>query len=263
MSSYKKSYKRKAPASLGKAIYKMEKKEHQRRRGNAVVRAMRGPPAAQYARYPTGATALKAVDAEYNFKINAAGVLTVLPVPEQGAGYFNRLGNRTRGISLQLRGNIVPSAANAAQGPLTCRWVVAYDRQFNATQPPLNSLIQNINQGGGLDTVNPWSFTNIANRDRYKILRDRQIILPHVGATGGNGPLFLAGGAGISSNDGININEFIKLGGLETMYNTVNGGTFADITTGAYLMWVWINDPDSAGSEAWQFVGACRYKWLD
>lgn len=246
--------------------HKKSKHDSSKYKHGVVARAMRGPPAAQYARYPTNATALKSVDNEFSANFTAAGAVSYIPPPIQGAGFFNRLGNRTRGVSLQFRGRVATTAdplSATAQGDIVARIIIGYDRQINGTPAPVSTYLQSINNAGGTITTDAYTMLSIANRDRIEILRDRMIVLSPVGVAGVNGYLGIVGGGNNSENTGLNYTEFIKLNGKESQYNTVNGGTVADITTGAYFILLITDDTSAVGHESWKLEMGIRYKFLD
>lgn len=228
------------------------------------VRRMAGPPAALYPRVPTNATALKSCDvANTVVVLNSSGSSSVLVVPRLGAAFFNRLGNRTRGVSLQLRGGVQPTFSNAAahtQGRV--RIIVYYDRQPNGANPTPSDILLDTNATGATGTE-VESMININNRDRFMILRDRYIILPAIAADGVGAAV--EGGVftdpNCDSKHGFKYEEFIKLKGLESLYNSTNGGGVGDVSAGAFGLLA-ISD-DASGSEAWTFYYNCRFKFLD
>lgn len=227
------------------------------------VRRMQGPPAALYPRAPTNATAMKSVDApDQTIVLNTTASPNVLVVPETGGGFFNRLGNRTRGVSLQIRGTVAPTFSNAAtlaQGRV--RIVIYYDRQSNAANPTISDILADTDNGGSTNT-DVQSMVNISNRDRFVILRDRYIVTPEIGVNGGASPLV---GAVFTDPNGcgktFKYEEFIKLKGLESCYNSSLGGGIANISAGAFGILAFSDD--ASGDEAWQFLYSVRFKFLD
>lgn len=228
---------------------------------------MKGPPAALYPAARTNATAIKAVDCEeiqtFVF-LNGASPQTIPNVPLPGASYNNRLGNRTRGISMHIVGQILPTGTNAAQSQQAlARIIVFYDRQNNTSTCSQSDLINDTNNGGTTLT-SAFAGINMANRDRFVILRDRKIVLPPIGINGATstvGPMCIADVTGHHKNGGFLFNEFIKLRGLETLYNTAVAGTQADISAGSYGILCIANEPSGFGS--WQLEYQARYKFLD
>ena len=137
--------------------------------------------------------------------------------------------------------------ANSAIEDLA-RLVVFYDSQPNAGASTIASLFQDSNAGAG---TSAQSEINLTNRERFKILRDMQILLPATASLSGvNFP---------DTTGRLFVNEFIKLKGLEAVYNGVNGGTSADITSGA--LWIVVFTDLQAGQ--WQFSFTSRLRYYD
>lgn len=248
-----------------KAIYKSRPTYRRKYAAARSTLAMRrtGVPAALYPRARTPAMALKSVDETgITLTFSSSGVAGVLPVPKLGSAFFNRLSNRTRGVSLQLRGAIHPTFSNAAAiAQSKCRIIIYYDRQANGASPaPADILLDTSNTGA--TNTDADSMVNINNRDRFMILRDRFVVLPEIGIDGAVGEE--VGGVFTDPNNGnrsLKYEEFIKLKGLETCYNSNGAGTVADITTGAIGILA-ISD-DASGSPGWAFSFTSRYKFLD
>lgn len=220
-------------------------------------------PAAMYSRPNTPAMALKCVDALSTGAIQSSTAPAVLIVPLLGSGFFNRLSNRTRGVSLQLTGLIFRTLTNAAG--LTeqyMRIVIYYDRRANGGSPSQANLLTDTTNAGTGVAVTPESGLNINNRDRFVILRDRKVYLPAVGAAGVSpGDTTFVTCVNDHGKGGLAYQEFIKLRGLETVYNSMNGGTVADISAGAFGILVF--NADASGSPAWSFTLQTRFKFLD
>lgn len=131
------------------------------------------------------------------------------------------------------------------------RLIVYYDSQPNIGAPLITDLLANSNAGGATSAL---SEINLVNRERFKILRDKQILLPAVTNTSG----VLTNLAYPDTTGSLAINEFIKLKGLETIYNGTNGGTIADITSGSIGFTVF---SDTEGQ--WNFVWTSRLRYYD
>jgi len=116
-------------------------------------------------------------------------------------------------------------------------------------------LLQDSNAAAGT-TVN--SEINLAQRQRFKILRDMQIDLPSC-----------TNAAGVITNLGLqdnstktySIDMFIKMKGLEAVYNATNGGTILDITSGSVYLMTLIG---SAGNNnGWNLAFGSRLRYYD
>lgn len=223
---------------------------------------MQGPPAALYPRNPTNAMALKCVDVTTSGAVQSTTAPAVLVVPLLGSAFFNRLSNRTRGVSLQLTGSINLTGSNAAAlAQSYMRIIIYYDRQSNGANPSQATLLTDTNAAGTPGAVTPYSNLNMNNRDRFMVLRDRKVLLPEVGINGASIDTNIVTTVNDLGKGGLAYQEFIKLKGLESLYNSTNGGTVGDISAGAFGILVF--NSDASGSPAWSFVLQTRFKFLD
>lgn len=228
------------------------------------VRRMMGVPASMYPRIPTNATALKSLDVTLSGSIVSAAtaVAVALPIPLIGAGFMNRLGNRTRGVSLQLTGFIGQTTTNGTNSSeQVARIIVLYDRQTNGALPAIGTIMGDTIAAGTTSVNGPLSGLNVNNRDRFMVLRDRKVLLPEVGGSG----VTMDANVVTSTNDqgkgSLSYNEFIKLKGLETCYNTTAAGTISDISAGSFIVLAYCSD--AAGNATWNFTCQARFKFLD
>jgi hypothetical protein len=150
--------------------------------------------------------------------------------------------------SLHVRGWVYPIAA-AGQSD-NVRIIIAYDSAPNGGAPTVAALLQDSNVGAATSI---YSEINLTNRERFKILRDIQLFLP---STAGAGQMTQVMPDRVNS---LMINEFIKLRGLETIYNGTNGGTIADITSGAIIMCCITSVYDNK----WAFDFGSRLRYYD
>lgn len=236
--------------------------------GGNISRALVSIPAALRARAGTGATEIKSIDGS-NFATMptflTAGVVqqAISNMPIEGSSFYNRIGRRTRGISLEFHGEVVPTLGNAAAVPQQyARIMIIYDRQPNGALPAIGDVLLDYDHSGNTNT---WSFSglNMDNRDRYVVLRDRKILLPALGINGvasttGSIPLF----NGDDKASTMIYNEYIKLGGLETQYKASSSGAIGDVATGSYIM-ILISNADANATAAWKLQYNARYKFLD
>lgn len=166
-----------------------------------------------------------------------------------GAELYQRVGRKIYMKSLHLRGNIF-NTATAAQD--NGRIIVFYDSQPNAAILGIGDLIKDSNAAAA---TTGFSHLNLNNRERFKILRDFNITLPSV-------TLAMAVQTNVGQYDQDNnftINMHIKLKGLEAIFNATNGGTIADITSGA-LIAVFVSNNQS---NTWTFEGNSRLRYYD
>lgn len=172
---------------------------------------------------------LKAFDVALTTTLGAtiAGppAFNVLNAITNGAELYQRVGRKTYMKSLHFRAQLTPSGvATEAVG----RIVIFYDSQPNAANPVIAGLLQDSNAAAATTWI---SEINLTNRQRFKILRDYQVLMGSSTNIGGANEIIID-----PIKNSFNIDMFIKLGGLETIYNATNGGTIADITSGALHM---------------------------
>lgn len=197
-------------------------------------------------------TELKAFDlAPYNLDFLNGGAFNILPLNTMvnGPELYQRIGRKVYMKSLHIRAYV--ENIGVAATPDFGRIFIVYDSQANGGLPGLATLLQDSNAAAA---SSPQSNINLVNRERFKIIKDYQIITPPV-AVVANGPN--------SINDPImntwNINWFIKLNGLETIYNATNGGTVADISSGSLLL---ITCSVNTNSK-WTLSGSSRLRYYD
>lgn len=195
---------------------------------------------------------LKAFDvAQGNSTMASAGTggtFALLNAMVNGAELYNRVGRRVMLKSTHIRGQCIPAATSTGGFG---RVILFYDAQPNAAAPTLANLLADSNAA---HATNLLSEINLDNRERFKIFRDIQFLLPPLTFT-----------AGVITNLGqmdqvlrsLQINEFVKLGKVESVYNGTNGGTIADITSGSlYLLFL-----STDGS--WNFNWTSRTRYYD
>lgn len=183
----------------------------------------------QYPRQPKAE--LKAFDlAETTSSLAVAGAFVTLNAMPQGPDFFQRIGRKTYMKSLHIKGVVYNVATSVTDYG---RMIVVYDSQPNAALPNLATVLQDANAAAASSA---FSEINLNERERFRFLRDKRFYLPSC-----------TNAANVLTNNAqqdqivqsLNINEFIDLKGMETVYNAVNGGTIADITSGSlFVLWV-------------------------
>lgn len=176
----------------------------------------------------------------------AAGNFTVLNAMLQGTDLFNRIGRKIYMKSLRVTGYLVPQDADTHMQQL--RFIIVYDSQPNAAAFTLATLLKDSNPTAA---SNNYSQINLDNRERFTILRDRVIITPDTDAVNSIATNTL------SDPCGLKIDEFIPLKGMEVVYNVTDGGTIADITSGALFV------ATVGASNDWGFGGTFRLRYYD
>lgn len=180
---------------------------------------------------------------------NAAITLNLLNIVAVGTEFYNRIGRKMYMKSVHIRG-FVKNTATAVQD--VGRIIVFYDSNPNGAAPVLADILQDAN-GAAASTAT--SEINLNNRARFKIIRDHQIIFPSVTFNAG----VLTNQAFQETDNQMNIDMFIKLKGLETMFNAGAAGTIADITTGALFVGFIANNNNGL----WSCTFGSRLRYYD
>lgn len=187
-----------------------------------------------------------------NFNVPATPpVFQVLNACINGAELYQRVGRKIYMKSIHIRGFIQPIATSISD---IGRLIIFYDAQPNAAAPLIATLLQDSTAAAATSSL---SEINLINRARFKILRDYQVLLPSQTDTAGV-ITNLANFDPIGPNT-LNVNFFIPLKGLETEYNGVNGGTIADISSGA----IFITAVSQNATSEYEFTYTCRMRYYD
>lgn len=158
---------------------------------------------------------------------------TVLNTCIAGPLATNRIGRKIKMENLFIRWGNTLAATSVGGSPL--RILIVYDRQTNIALPAITSILL---------TDSFYSPMNLSNRDRYLILMDKI-----------TAPIAVNGQFSVSGK------KFINLRGLEAMYNTTEGGSVADITTGGIYLFVAQNSGITVATP--NFFSTCRIKFSD
>jgi len=188
------------------------------------------------------------------YNIDAAGTPPAAANPAlnamiNGAELYQRVGRKVYMKSLHFRG-FVSLEATAVQEPI--RWILYYDAQPNGVAPTLAQLLQDSNAAAATSV---FSSINLTNRERFQILRDSIWAAPSSTYAAG----VLTNTAFPDTSGRYMINEFVKLKGLEVIYNATNGGTIADITSGALGFFIFDNISDNS----WLLDYQTRLRYYD
>lgn len=173
------------------------------------------------------------------------GQYTILNVPKFGTDMFNRIGRKMYMKSILIDGQIISTVALATNELV--RLIVIYDSQANAAFP--SNVLQDANPAAA---SNVYSQINLDYRERLTILRDIHLLTPTNAVAGELQTNTLA-----DIKTSLRVHEYVPLRGRETIFNVTNGGTIADITSGA----LWIYTSGSSGD--WAFTGTIRLRYYD
>lgn len=174
------------------------------------------------------------------YQVNTTGSLTCLNCMIRGDDYTERIGRKIQVSSLYIRGyirheNAVPGVINAQ----LWRLIVFSDSQPNGTAPGVTDVLM---------TANPSAQLNPNNRDRFKILKDKQWT-----SDGANNQTI--------GNHAFPIKLFKQLN-LQTIFNGTNAGTIADINTGALFM-LWIGSEAAGALTDGNAIVSVRIRYVD
>lgn len=190
--------------------------------------------------------------ASATYQVNTTGSITLLAVPIVGADYNARIGRKVTLKSLFIRGRIgLENIAQLQQGTATsgqqARLMIVVDNQPNGAAPAITDI---------LNTAEPSSHLNLNNRDRFRILVDREFSFD---------PFFYSTVATQSfcmmNRTIYNIKLYKRLN-QEMIFNAVNGGTIADIASGALYM-VWIGSVAAGTNTDANAIVSTRVRYAD
>lgn len=187
------------------------------------------------------------------YQVNTTGDFVLIHIPQLGTDYTARIGRKTHVKSVYIRGFIAtePSlqvpAAPISTVTQQARFILFVDSQPNGAEPAVTDL---------LNTATPASQLNLNNRDRFRIIKDKVYTF---------GPIKVIDTAtqAYAWSTGMQSAGFkcYKKLNLETIFNGTNGGTIADITSGALYMF-WIGSA-AAGTGDVNAIVSSRVRFID
>lgn len=185
--------------------------------------------------------------ATYNVNTTTASIVA-LCVPTLGSDMTQRIGRKIIIKKIQVQGFIRSGGAEAlTTGNLPAsynRFILLWDTQPNGALPALSDI---------LAENHPASPLNLNNRDRFVVLRDKRFVIDPF--------LFNTTTLGAASNQIKPVKLFVSCQ-KEVIFNAENGGTIADIASGALLA-VWTGNQASSTPQPAQFVGSYRVRYSD
>lgn len=186
--------------------------------------------------YRFNSTELKeATTAATSYQINTTGSFTLLAAPVPGTDMTNRIGRKVVLKNFYIRGYLATEWAdtgpnvdsNLVVQAQMARMIVFVDQQPNGAAPAVTDL---------LTAASSVAMLNLNNRDRFKILVDKQYVLGPIGIdVDANTVNAVAVAPQI-----IGVKKW-KPCNVEMIFNTGSAGTIADVTSGALYMF-WIGD---------------------
>ncbi len=190
-----------------------------------------------------GAGEKKVIDTNVlNKPCDTTGTVTLVNSCDVGAQYTHRIGRKIYMDSVSIRGTIKPidAVGNGANSTSTyCRVMLIWDKQPNGALASVNDI---------LSVANSISFQNLDNRDRFKVLMNKNFI---------TGPLFVDTTAtqtwAIDTTPSRYIDYYKSLRKKKWRLHTIfdgTGGGVADISTGALLVVTIGDSAANIGGEA-------------
>jgi len=135
---------------------------------------------------------------------------------QAGNAFYQRIGTKINIRSIMMRFKLTNTTVQATglftDQPAHVRYMLVYDRQPNGAFPAITDILQNNDSGA----VTHGSSINIANRDRFSVLLDRNISLSE------------------ADSQTRWVSEYIVCPNLQTQFRS-SAATIGDITTGSIL----------------------------
>lgn len=189
-----------------------------------------------------------------SYAINTTGSVTLLAVPVLGTDMTNRVGRRIILKSVYVRGFMVVDG-NLTQPPPAqvstsqqWRFMLVQDNQPNGAAPALTAILKE---------QHPASQLNMDNRDRFRVLKDKTWVID---------PFLYSSTATATLSGQANVTKQVKCYkklNIDCIFNGTNGGTIADINSGALWM-VWVGNAAAVtGGTDGVFRGTTRVRFED
>lgn len=177
-------------------------------------------------------------------QINTTGYVQCICIPTLGTDYTNRIGRKITLKSVYIRGYVrteisgAPAAKTVASQQ--ARFMLVYDDQPNGALPAVTDI---------LNTIDTASQLNLNNRDRFRVLKDKCWSFdPYLQSASASAQIF-------------NVRIYKKLN-VDVTFNATNGGTIADIQTGA-LLTVFVGSNIAGTNEDANAYFSSRVRFLD
>lgn len=115
----------------------------------------------------------KVIDtAQASYSMDSSGTVVLLNGVATGTDFTNRIGRRVTISSIQIRGIIRPT--DLGTNPQCVRLMLVYDTQPNGALPAVGEVVQNLNG---------TTMLNLNNRDRFKVIMDKQYAIGGISDT--------------------------------------------------------------------------------
>lgn len=185
---------------------------------------------------------------------------TVLNLVAPGTGSYNRVGRKISMKSVRLTGTATfissPNAATGNKVSSVVRMVVVYDNQPSGAIPTFDTIFGKTTQDG-TESTTYMDALKYDNMGRFRVLRDVMLTATLAANT--------AGGTANTNYLDYCFDEYIKLGGLETVYSGQSSPcSIADISSGG--LYVFFRADDNSDPErTWTIQGwsYARLRYID
>lgn len=168
----------------------------------------------RFARFSSGRE-LKVIDtAQAQYACTTTGSVTLLNGVATGTDFTNRIGRKIIMKSVQIRGMVRPATSTPTSA--VCRVIIGYDMQPNTALPAVTDVLL---------AATGDSMLNLNNRDRFKMLMDKQVTMGFYNTTASSS---------VADHTVVNVKKYIKLN-----HDTIFDGTTAaigDITSGSLFL---------------------------
>lgn len=185
------------------------------------------------------------------YQVNTTGVFTLLANPILGSDMNNRIGRKIILKSFYIRGRVLTEASTNITttqqvSSQMARFIVFADLQPNGAAPAVTDL---------LVEALPSSQLNLNNRDRFVVYCDKHYVFDPFRQT------FAANDSFGGQTNQVKLVKKFKRIRLESIYNATNGGTIADINSGAlYMFWI---GSIAAGTSDINAIVSTRVRYMD
>lgn len=181
------------------------------------------------------------------YQVHTTSTPTLLCLPVTGSDFNQRIGRKITIKSVYIRGRVGIQSGfgiSTADSPSQqARFLIFADLQPNGAAPAVTDL---------LVSADPASQLNLNNRDRFVILSDKEYAFDPYSKT--------AAAGGQNGHSIANVKVYKKLN-MEVIFNAVNGGSIADIQSGAlYMLWL---GSEASGAQDINAILSTRVRYTD
>lgn len=176
----------------------------------------------------------------------SVGHVDLINVPFLGTERYQRIGRKINIKQIHIKIAVTAPTPTATQIPEDLLFLLVWDQEGGPI-PNLADVLQQITTSA-VATTDVYSFTNLDNTGRFRILKRKNVPLRVCGTLTGALP---CNGAEFQANQDNLFWEWNLKTDLTTQFNSGNTGTIGDVSTGAlFLMWftnLGALQPDRAG----------------